>query len=223
MTLTLVQTAPSFLDDLPPLIGLHGFPRSGKDTAATALFGNFGYARIALADPIRNGLLALDPWVRPGDWSEYKDGDENIHVKYHLWPYNQQPRRLSSLLAEFTWDELKASEVWKHETRTLPQRFGTEVGRDTFWESFWLDLAARRMSTLDRVVVTDVRFPNEAAWLRSKGGLLINVVRPGYGAVNNHASEAVIECDHVLHNDSDVDTLLARTRTLVLNHGKETP
>ena len=220
MTSTIAQSALAPVNNLPPLIGLHGFPRSGKDTAATILLADYGYERIALADPIRDGLLALDPWVRAGDWSEYCDANCDDE-RWQQYPYNIAPRRLSSLIDEFSWDGVKASPFWRFETRVLPQRFGTEFGRETLWDSFWLDVAERRMLDKGRVVVTDVRFPNEAEWLRSKGGLLINVVRPGYGAVNIHVSETVIECDVTLHNDSDVDTLLTRLQNLVLNHGKD--
>ena len=220
MTLTLAQELPAFTDSLPPLVGLHGFPRTGKDTAATTLIINHGYKRIALADPIREGLLALDPWVRAGDWSEYSDINR-YHARWQQYPYTITPRRLSALIDELGWDGVKSSPIWRFETRVLPQRFGTEFGRETLWDSFWLDVAERRMLDTGHVVITDVRFPNEAEWIRSKDGLLINIVRPGYGAVNNHASETVIECDEILHNDSDVDTLLARLQELVLKHGKD--
>jgi hypothetical protein len=220
MTLTLAPDALLPVDTYPPLIGLHGFPRSGKDTAAEVLTRDHGYTRIALADPIRNGLLALDPWVRAGDWSEYND-DNRDDPRWLSYPYSVSPRRLTSLVAEFGWDGLKASDLWRFETRTLPQKFGTEVGREEFWNTFWLDLAERRMLDAGRVVVTDVRFANEAEWIRSQGGLLINIVRPGYGAVNNHASEAVQECDVIINNDSDVSTLLARLEEVVRQHGKD--
>lgn len=220
MTLTTAPDALTDIDSLPPLIGLHGFPRSGKDTAASVLTADYGYARIALADPIREGLLALDPWVRAGDYSDYNESNRN-DLRWLSYPFSIAARRLSSLVAEFGWDGLKESDIWKYETRVLPQKFGTEVGREEFWESFWLDLADRRMSEHERVVVTDVRFPNEREWIKSKGGLLINIVRPGYGAVNKHASEGVLECDVIINNDSDVSTLLARLEDIVRTHGKD--
>lgn len=45
------------------LIGLTGRKRSGKDTAGAHLVENLGYTRLALADPIKAILDAIDPFV----------------------------------------------------------------------------------------------------------------------------------------------------------------
>lgn len=178
------------------LIGLHGFPRSGKDTAALALI-NDGFQRIALADPLRDGLLGVDPViVNKFDWSD--------------------ARRLSALVRDFGWETLKADDRFKDEVRRLSQNYGTEGGREIHGTSCWLDAAERRICS-PKVVVTDVRFPNEAGWIRQNGGLLVKVVRPGVGAVNTHASETPIECDAIIENDSTIEDLLGSIRQVVFN------
>lgn len=48
------------------LIGLHGYARAGKDTAAQGLVER-GFARVAFADPLRRALYRINPWVGPGD------------------------------------------------------------------------------------------------------------------------------------------------------------
>jgi dephospho-CoA kinase len=44
------------------LVGLTGYARSGKDTAAQVLI-NDGFNRVAFADPMKNMLYALNPIV----------------------------------------------------------------------------------------------------------------------------------------------------------------
>ena len=44
------------------LVGITGYAGSGKDTAALALLNN-GFERRAFADPLRAGLLGIDPWL----------------------------------------------------------------------------------------------------------------------------------------------------------------
>lgn len=45
------------------IIGLTGYARSGKDTVAGVLVKDFGFERIAFADPIRDLLYELNPKV----------------------------------------------------------------------------------------------------------------------------------------------------------------
>ena len=61
-----------------------------------------------------------------------------------------------------------------------------------------------RVELTDHIVYTDVRYPNEADFIRSKGGLIIKVVRPGVQPANNHVTEKnvdLIQEDVLLHND----------------------
>lgn len=62
----------------------------------------------------------------------------------------------------------------------------------------------------DRIVVTDVRFKNEAAEIKRLGGVLWEIRRPGL-ANDLHQSEtegAQIQWDAVLHNDRDIAHVL---------------
>ena len=45
------------------IIGLSGYARSGKDTVAETLIREFGFERVAFADPIREILYAMNPHV----------------------------------------------------------------------------------------------------------------------------------------------------------------
>jgi hypothetical protein len=169
-----------------PLIGLTGYARSGKDEAARALVDR-GWRRVAFADAVRECLLAIDPIVE-------------THADVFV--------RLSSIVATEGWEAAKA---WP-EVRGLLQRVGTEAGRLVIDEDVWVSLVYRKIYAAQAdaevigVVVTDVRFANEARMIRDLGGEIYRVERPGVGPVNAHASDTAIgqiEVDGVLTNDGD--------------------
>ena len=98
------------------------------------------------------------------------------------------------------------------------QRMGTEAGRYIHGETLWTKLVEHKLGKLDRlapVVVTDVRFPNEADWLRGLGGTVVEVFRPDelspdlLGSNAKHDSETMgwIHPDAVLRNDGTVEEL----------------
>jgi hypothetical protein len=69
------------------------------------------------------------------------------------------------------------------ETRRLLQRLGTEEGRDKYGEDVWVRAVESWMDLyysrgVKRFILTDVRFPNEAEWIKRCGGLLIKLEAP---------------------------------------------
>ena len=79
-----------------------------------------------------------------------------------------------------------------HSYRELLQTLGTDWGR-TLNADIWVLCAAHHLATYnpDRVVFDDVRFENEAAFIRARDGLIIHVNR-ALKRRDNHASEAGI-------------------------------
>lgn len=78
--------------------------------------------------------------------------------------------------------------------RRLMQTLGTEWGRQIINPDLWLILAKQRLLNFGPgMVIADVRFENEASWVRSQGGRVIHIERPNNVAVEAHASEAGIE------------------------------
>ena len=64
--------------------------------------------------------------------------------------------------------------------RAALQLWGTDVVRDGFHQDFWLRALERGIAQGiygDRVVITDCRFPNECALIRSMGGVVACVER----------------------------------------------
>lgn len=110
--------------------------------------------------------------------------------------------------------------------RQLMQTLGTEWGRDCvhpdlwvlFAEQEWLKVQARKAPGL---VISDVRFKNEAEWIHQAGGLLIEISRPGAEEISAHVSEAgFAQFSHLprelINNDGSLDDLFEQVDDLVM-------
>lgn len=106
---------------------------------------------------------------------------------------------------------------WGFSTRDFLQRFGTEVMRDNFGADFWLKHMSKRIAGLDRVVITDCRFENEAALVRSLGGIVVGIYRPGLAA-SDHVSDAGVVVDCVVTNDGTLPEFAEKIGKLMLAH-----
>ena len=172
------------------IVGLTGKAGAGKDTAAQllceALQARCRKTRtMAFADPIKAALQAMGV---PGSY---------MHERHR-----------------------KEVDIpnWGTSYRHLAQTLGTEWGREHHGQDFWICRLADRVIELgtmgrlpDVLVITDVRMQNEADWIKSRRGLLVEVVRPDTSAVRQHASEAGVQgVDQILQNDGDLVNLRAR-------------
>lgn len=152
------------------IIGLSGYAQTGKDTVAQHLVDNYGFTRIAFADPIREALYTLDPVI-----------DD----------YPALPGvRLSWLVDKSGWEHVK---VESESVRRMLQRLGTEVGRNLWGQDFWVKIAMEKAKQYENVVFTDVRFPNEMAAIVGSSGEVWRVEKPGVEAVNRHISERALD------------------------------
>lgn len=169
------------------IIGLSGYARTGKDTVANYLVENHGFTRLAFADPMREAIYALNPSLGISRLS------------------------LQEIIDEYSWDGYKETSFGE-EIRGLLQRMGTEVGRNMFGETFWIDyLMNKALEVGGDVVISDVRYLNEADAIRMMNGQVWRVNRPNVQAANDHASEVEMDSfnnfDVVITNDTTVDEL----------------
>jgi len=154
---------------LPRIIGITGYARHGKDTIASVLSRELGYSRVALADKMKELLLRLDPIIL-------------------------DDLRLAGLVESVGWEAAKGGFP---EVRALLQRFGTEVGREGLGEDVWIQALANGTKGFygneRKIVIPDIRFTNEADFIRRCHGEVWGVSRPefdnGLGANGTHASE----------------------------------
>lgn len=152
------------------VIGISGYARSGKDTIAEKL-AEVGYVRGSFADAIREALYKLNPIVI-GSSPTYK-----IEI------------RVQELVDSVGWEKAKEAA----EVRELLQRFGTEVGREMFGDNIWVDYLFDSLPDGAKVVIPDVRYPNEADAITELGGAVWRVERDGVSAVNSHISDSAMD------------------------------
>lgn len=97
--------------------------------------------------------------------------------------------------ASLAFPELE-DEIWAKPTsqriRILLQWWGTEYRRHQS-ERYWLDYLGRRLGNDDKYVITDVRFLNEAHFIRNIGGEIWKISgRQSAGiGIDKHSSELV--------------------------------
>lgn len=159
------------------IIGLSGYARCGKDTAASVLVEEFGFTRVAFADKLREVLYQLNPLV------EYLGTLDRHAMKRNY---------LQEVIDEYGWNGYKET-GFSYDIRRLLQRLGTEAGRETLWDSIWVDAALTGHSEDAKIVVTDCRFPNEAQAIKDRGGQVWRIIRSGVGPANNHESETALD------------------------------
>ena len=181
------------------IIGLSGFARSGKDTFANRLVSAHGFTRIAFADTLRNFLYALNPIVHAKAGTEIYGHEDQEVVLWHL----------QEVIDIHTWDRYKES-VFGPEIRRLLQRLGTEAGRQTLWDTIWIDAALKDLDPEKNYVVTDARFLNEFKAITDLGGTIVRIERPGVGPQSDHASETeALQYNfyNVIQNDGTIEGL----------------
>lgn len=98
--------------------------------------------------------------------------------------------------------------------RQLAQIIGTDIVRAIHPDA-WLIAMDRRLTGLHlALLLTDLRFENEAAWVRGNGGAVIHIIRPiARWQPDGHESERGIEC-------KTGDFTIINSGTLEEFHGK---
>jgi hypothetical protein len=174
-------------------IGIIGRARVGKDTAGKWFVDQRGYRRVAFADPLKEAALRLDPIVDDGNVG-----------------YSFSAARLSEVVRGYGWE--RAKEIG--DTRRILQELGASIR--SLDEDFWLRLALKK--TMDAndagvpVVITDVRYRNEAEALVRAGFKLLHIDRPGVPHLD-HESEGALgpeDAHYMIVNDEDLSWLYSR-------------
>jgi hypothetical protein len=106
----------------------------------------------------------------------------------------------------------------RHLLRTLGTEWGRTCVHPNVWLLCWQSTATRYLQSGTPVVCDDVRFLNEANLIRSLGGELWRIDRPGTERTTEHASEGGLDdypFDRVLLNDGTLTALRSRTDALL--------
>jgi hypothetical protein len=191
------------------IIGLTGKKQHGKDTVGGILVNEHGFVRVSYADALKESAAALFD-VPVATWDALKnDPHAVVSLERAYGPAREGIARLT--------------------VREFLQRYGTESHRDVFGDNFWVNVAKAKMEAAldgnEDVVVTDVRFDNEAQAIHDLGskyglGQVVCVYRPQVVDDGDaHASEKLPEYDYVLWNGGDLDELRRLIEFDVLGRG----
>lgn len=145
------------------LLGLYGAAGCGKDTLANEILNYDSYERYRFADPLKNML-------------------RQFHIPDNTWEDREAKEKIIPWLGV--------------SPRYLAQTLGTEWGRELVNPDIWVILAKGRWHHINadgkgRMVIPDVRFANEAKWIKEAGGLVIQIVRSETLVIDNkgHAED----------------------------------
>lgn len=192
------------------IVGLVGFIGSGKGTAGEIL-ENFGFEQISFASAVKDVTAIMFGWDRTmleGKTEQsraWRERDDSFWSKRMNRPFSP---------------------------RLALQLMGTEVGRQTFDENFWISRLEASLNANKNYVITDVRFQNEIEFVHSKNGIVIEIQRglkPNWYTIANQANKGSSKAenfmktsvevhesewrwiggqiDHIIDNDGTVDEL----------------
>jgi len=169
------------------IVGITGHARAGKDSIGLWAEKR-GAMRASFAGPIKQAICVM--------FGLTNEAFENATLK-----------------------ETKLDGIGKS-PRELAQLLGTEFGRDIVGPDCWVKSLEMRLASVDRIMpegapvfITDVRFDNEADWIRKQNGLILHVRRNGADGkvgVAGHASEAGVGFrfgDILIDNNESIEAL----------------
>ena len=146
------------------LIGLSGLKRSGKSTVARYLVEQYGFGEVSFAAPMYRAIATMI-------------GIDIQHLQDE-----------TSKEADIPW--------LGRSPRYLLQTLGSEWGRGLVRDDIWILIALRHIERhrgmgMPGVIVSDVRFDNEAQFIISQGGQVWIISRPcrAVSGRDGHASE----------------------------------
>lgn len=183
------------------LIGIAGKKYSGKDTVGKFLGDMYGFKRFAFADPLKEVCKTIF-----GFTEEQVNGN------------------LKEVVDEY----------WMISPRRGMQYVGTDLFRDRIagcdgleWvgSDLWVNVLKRKIleewkeDENKLIVITDVRYDNEAAIVKELGGVVVKILRfddvNGYGHDQHQSEIGVSSVDVEIENNGTLDELYEKCRMIM--------
>lgn len=193
----------TYLRQYPRLIGLAGHKQSGKDTVAGHLVQQYGYTKLAFADPLKEALQALFGFTKEQLYDPVLK--EQVDPMTGIVPREAMQQFGTDCIRNF----LPSLPAFRH------------LGSSTFA----MKLRREVLNRAGPIVVSDVRFPDEVKILQELGGVILQIHRSQPSKSNNnnekkthdstlqHESETYIsslKADGIIHNDSSFEALFCQ-------------
>lgn len=170
------------------LIGISGKMQSGKDTVAS-IIKKLSYI----------------------DWEIVKFADTLKDITCLLLNCSREDLESSDFKSSPLDDRWQNFHNEQLTPRKVMQLIGTDLFRNGLHPNTWVNTLSNKFTNDSFWIVTDVRFPNEAEFIKNNGGILIRIERESI-ELSNHLSETALddyEFDYIINNhDTFYDLLL---------------
>lgn len=190
------------------ILGLVGQKRVGKDTFADYLVNNYGFVKLAFAEPIKH----IASIVFNLDYDKLDDMDKEAIMPDYGISLRQFYQKFGT--------ELMRNDLYNH----LPE-LESKVPKHYIWIHNLLQRIQKyRAQGQHRFVISDVRFTDEATSIFEIGGKLVRINREGFGGTDGHSSEttineipaSMIKCE--VKNEGDVEYYHATIKHIMKKH-----
>lgn len=183
------------------VVGIAGRKRSGKDTVALMLEEEYGFKRLALANPLKECLSTFLGVPEPPDKESvvsFSVSQEDLMEMAHLL------RLDSGVFIERFREQMKewcGQSCYTLPYRKLIQTVGTDICR-ALDEQVWIRRTMyeitmyKKYGGRNKFVVSDIRFDNEAEFIHNLLGS-VWCVTSTRGEYDNHSSEKGIDEKYV--------------------------
>lgn len=173
------------------IIGIAGKKGSGKDTLGDYLCENYGYIRYAFGDPVKEVCRIL---------FGFNDNQLYGNSKEEMTDWGISPRRAFQVIG---------TEFGRKQLHKIMPELKLEDGE------LWIEIFRRTCSSESCIVITDVRFENEAQAIRDKGGVII-MMDSAYAKEDGHESERIeVEYDYLVKNHGTKEELYENIKELI--------
>jgi hypothetical protein len=175
------------------VIGLSGYAGVGKNTIAEEFVRNDRFEQRGFADALKEILYELNPTI-------------NVDLPHD---------RLQDIVDTFGWEKAKKIP----EIRQLLQRLGDGC-RKSLGEDIFINTLFNQPHKAN-LIISDLRYENEALEIRRRGGYVIRVERPGIGPVNSHSSEKLdFEADFTVSNNKSPADAYLEIKEFLIHQGE---
>lgn len=174
------------------LIGLSGYAGVGKDEVRNILCNYHEFQGVAFADKLRAMALHLDPFFPQA-------GETYSQILLRMGSYEAAKRQYPFI-------------------RQYLIKLG-HGARTYITSTIWLDalLPSSGFTSTTNLVVSDVRYANEAERIQLLGGVILRINRPGITAVDPTEEESLakVSYDMTIENDGTLDDLKFKVRHIM--------
>lgn len=179
------------------LIGLLGYKFSGKDTTADYLVEKYGFKKYAFATALKDVCQILFSFNAD---QLYGNSKEQVDPYWQITPRSS---------FQFVGTDL---------IRNLIHKLLPDVG-----DNFWVKVLDRQLNESKELennncIISDCRFINEVDYIKSKGGIIIKILRSDTN-IDSHISEAGIDAitnyDYIIYNDGTLEELYNKIENII--------